>query len=451
MGLGLAGYIPLAVYVLGLGVAALVLFWRTELGLYFLVPLLPLENVLSKVDRYPAGKDLVDILVAAMVIGWVVRGLGKKERIFAKTPLNLPILLLAGTSYIALWRGSSFLGLDPPLALGDPRLMNWKNYMILPLLYLITVNNVKSVKQIMLLVLLMAGSMILMDFFFYNELRWVKTWHYSHKMRIEGSFRYLSANSIAAFYAEYSLVLLGLIFFDKLKRRRLLFMMILLANTYCLMFSFSRGAYLAGLVGGIFVLFVARRKYLPLLFALALGGLFVAPRVLPVSVVERIDMTMEKENDGVGGDAKFDSSAEARLDFWAYAIDVFKANPVFGRGFDTFIRSHPERMDTHNMYLNVLAEMGLVGGTILMLLFFLSFRDGWKLYRVSEERFLRGLGLGFSGCVIACMISNIFGNRWTYVPLSTYYWVFWGLVMRGRILAQEKSAGWELQETGENT
>jgi hypothetical protein len=60
-----------------MGLVVFILFWRSGLGLYFLVPLLPLQNVLYRVHQYPGGKDLVDILVAAMIIGWVVRGLGK--------------------------------------------------------------------------------------------------------------------------------------------------------------------------------------------------------------------------------------------------------------------------------------------------------------------------------------------------------------------------------------
>lgn len=65
--------------------------------------------------------------------------------------------------------------------------------------------------------------------------------------------------------------------------------------------------------------------------------------------------------------------------FWGYAIQMFLSAPVFGVGFLSFnsyafergflYYGEPWRFQAHNVYLQVLAELGIVGFTILSCLF----------------------------------------------------------------------------------
>ena len=49
LGLGLTGYIPIVLYGLGIFAALIAIFYKEEYALYFLVPLLPLQNVMDKI------------------------------------------------------------------------------------------------------------------------------------------------------------------------------------------------------------------------------------------------------------------------------------------------------------------------------------------------------------------------------------------------------------------
>lgn len=426
LGFGLTNYIPSVIYCLGIAVAILVIFYRLEIGILFLVFLLPLQNVLVRLHSFPFGKDFVDILLIAMVIGWLIRSIVKKEKFLEKTPFNLLLLLLILITYIGLWRGSSYLGFPAPISASDIRVQTWKNYMILPLIFFITVNNVKNLKQIKWLVLFMVLSMFLMDYYTGNQIRWMSG--LASRDKLNGTFVWLGPNEIAAFYATYTFVLLGIFLFDKVKIRRILFGTAILLNLYCALFLYSRGAYVAILAGLVLICLVKNKKLLiPLIFLL-----FFWQAIIPASVVERIKMTRTEE--GV-----LESSTADRLDLWKKSIELFKENPIVGVGFSVFPYLGYEKGDPHNIYMEVLLEQGIIGITIFLLLLYLALKYSWRLYKTTDDRFLKGLGLGFTACVIATMTTNIFGDRWTYLQLGAYYWVFLALVVRGNIIVQEQS------------
>jgi O-antigen ligase len=118
---------------------------------------------------------------------------------------------------------------------------------------------------------------------------------------------------------------------------------------------------------------------------------------------------------------------------------MFKQYPKFGSGFNGFSIAHANEhwSDTHNFYLKTLCEQGIIGCFLLLLVLVGALRSGWKLFRIGGTAFQRGLGLGFFGCVIAHIVTNIFGDRFSYFEMGAYFWVFWGLVDRGMLMARE--------------
>jgi len=128
-----------------------------------------------------------------------------------------------------------------------------------------------------------------------------------------------------------------------------------------------------------------------------------------------------------------ESSVAVRLDLWNHAVRLFERNPIFGTGFGGFELSLPknaEFKDTHNLYLKILSEQGVIGLSLLLLVFFMALRSGQKLYRKAQTPFQKGLGFGFLGCTVAFIVTNMFGDRWSYFVLGDYFWIVWGLVDR---------------------
>lgn len=126
---------------------------------------------------------------------------------------------------------------------------------------------------------------------------------------------------------------------------------------------------------------------------------------------------------------------------------MFASNPVSGVGFDVI---HERGLkvgfkDTHNIYMKTLAEQGMLGFVLFMSLLIVGFKSGWRLFSRTDDGFLKGVGLGFMACVIGMAVTNLFGDRWTFLQIGGYFWVFMGLTARGLLLAgNEQESGQEI-------
>ena len=181
-------------------------------------------------------------------------------------------------------------------------------------------------------------------------------------------------------------------------------------------------ATLAGLV--VFSVLKQKKLIIPIILVLALWQ-----SVLPQSVIERLIFTEEA--------GQLDVSAARRLELWEQAVIYFQQNPIFGVGFDAFHQlGHG---DTHSIFMKTLSEQGVVGMLILIAIWGVSIKKGWQLYRKAQDGFLKGLGFGFFVCVFAVMTGNLFGDRWTHLPLGAFFWVYLGMVERGIVLSAESA------------
>lgn len=428
LGFGLSQYVPIIVYTLGVIALLATIIYRTEIGLFFLIPLIPMLNLTERIHQLPVGKDLIDLFIVAILLGNILRA---RESTVHDRSLNYAIVLLLAVTYAGLWVGSLKLGLDYPLTLANDRLVQWKNFAIMPVLYFLTLYTVNNRRQLLVIVGLMALTMLLMDRSFYSTFQWVKEWHYSHKQRITGAFTYLGPNELGGFYAQYTMLLVSLFLVLKRVVMKGALAVIISFNFYCILYLFSRGAYLAVAAGLTFLGIVADRRILAALLALFLGW----KMLLPVSVVERIEMTQTEEGT--------DTSVLGRLNMWEKAEEIITNNLIIGVGFGStphlgFVSYSGEkaRNNIHNGYLEVLLQTGLIGLTCVLYIFYKGLRKGWALYRQSDDPFYQGLGLGLVTVIIASLVSNLTGDKWSYLPVMGYFWILLALVSRAHALSQ---------------
>lgn len=66
--LGLSKYAGFVIYVGAFVAMFLTLFRRIEYGIFFLVPFIPLQNVLDYTNDYPGGKDINDLMLLCLLI-----------------------------------------------------------------------------------------------------------------------------------------------------------------------------------------------------------------------------------------------------------------------------------------------------------------------------------------------------------------------------------------------
>ena len=67
MHFGLEQYVPWVLYLSATAAFLLSLFWRPQVGLYFLVPLLPLQTIRYRLMDMPLGNKLIDILLLGVI------------------------------------------------------------------------------------------------------------------------------------------------------------------------------------------------------------------------------------------------------------------------------------------------------------------------------------------------------------------------------------------------
>lgn len=409
------GLAPLFLYIAGIVVLFIVLSGKVRYGLYFLVPLIPLQNVIDKLHPFPLGNNFNDVLLAGMFIGWLVSRGSSKEPLMGKSSLNFVLFLLLLYTYFSLWKGSFFLGHPPPIDASQPRLQNWKNYMMLPLLFFLTANNLRNEADFKKLFWAMCASMFLMNFYNVRQIDDMGSW--ISRAKVHGTFVWLGANEVAAFYATYTFVLLGIFFFEKNKRNKMILGFLILLNLYIDLFMFSRGAYAATLMAFLFIA-VMRKRWLivPIVLVLVFWQ-----TVLPQKVIDRLTFSEEE--------GQLDYSAAARLDIWEESLMYFQQDPITGVGFNV-MSSVGMRRDTHNVFLKTLAEQGVIGFIFLLILMGTSFSRGMALFKRAESPFFKGLGFGFAACVLAVIVGNAFGDRWTHLPLGAFFWVYLGMVER---------------------
>ncbi|MCK4829781.1 O-antigen ligase family protein, partial [bacterium] len=320
--------------------------------------------------------------------------------------------------------GSLYLGEGILPDFSNQRLANWKNYMIMPVLYIITYYNLRDRKWKYALFILLFLSFLVMNYKFYNEFRWMKHYHYMDKSRFGGSLAFLGPNEWGTFHAIYTLFIIGLFLVDKHFWRRAAYFILILGNTYSLIYSFSRGSYLGFLVGLFFIGIVRSRKVLVVLVIF----LIFWKLLVPVSVVERVEGTFVEQGTRTDVVSIGESNLETagRTELWDKALNYFFKNPLLGTGYNTY--HILAGRDTHNSYLKFMAEQGIIGLFIYLWLYVLAFKSGWRLYRRADEELVKALGFGFMCAVVVSVVANFFGDRWTYLQLCGLYWVFWALV-----------------------
>ena len=132
------------------------------------------------------------------------------------------------------------------------------------------------------------------------------------------------------------------------------------------------------------ILFSKNNKFIKLAgVGLAITIFIIGAYVLVPGASLIIDRIVNSEGDVLSG----------REVFWNYAIEMFRQNPLFGKGFLSFndyafyrgFRYYGERWNyqAHNVYIQLLAETGIVGFLLMTLLIILML---FKIISVVKEK-----------------------------------------------------------------
>lgn len=395
--------------------------------IFLVVPLLPLQNIVDKFPKGPTGINFQNLMLIGMFVAWLVVRKRRGGPLILRNKLTGPLIAYIAVTFLGMWQSAFFLDIDFPVTLSDPHVTFWKDYFTTMMFFFFAQGIFDDEKELEWMTLVMALVLPYMFRVHYAQLLEQAGWHYSHDMRVRGTFSHLGSNELAAFYTQYGLLFMCLAAGLKKRWKKIFFAV---AFGFCLwgtVYSYSRGAWMALALCIAVYGFVKSRALVVAMLAFAL----IAPAVLPASVLDRAEMTNS-------GNGELDASAASRIDFWKLAWDYFLDYPLTGIGYHAFHHVNPAGLDTHNMYVKQMAELGVFGILLFLALYLIALGIAFKLYRIGDTPFLRSLGLGLMMCILASMILNIFGDRFSYTALSTYYWVLLGMAVRGIYIARNR-------------
>ncbi len=221
--------------------------------------------------------------------------------------------------------------------------------------------------------------------------------------------------------------------------------------------SQSRGAWLGGAVAAVCLMLAwssaTRRLLIPcaligaLLLALAVSG------ALPATITDRLSQAIayfgvfDVRNVEVTSD---NWAVVERMAHWQAGWYMFLDHPWFGVGAGNYAQAYPDYYvsswieplgHAHNYYLNMLAELGVVGGGLLLLLLGLTYRQlGGALVRSEAQSgtFWRAVLAGvFGGLVVFC-VHNLFDSLFVH-SVNIQIGVLLGL---GVVATQSLAAEW---------
>jgi O-antigen ligase len=212
-----------------------------------------------------------------------------------------------------------------------------------------------------------------------------------------------------------------------------------------LVLSFSRGAWVASLVGLAVLLSYAgtRRRVAK---TLAAGAVLAAGITLSGLVSLPTQAIQDRVTSLVGGQA---NPYDARPDIWAEAVTVFLENPLLGAGpasfpavaeeAPRFIWAYPV-VHAHNWVLTTAAEVGLVGlGTAAIVVAVVggALVGAWRTAAGRDPR-LAGLLCGLAAALCAVAGSQVIDYSLRNPTLLVMLWTLLGLaVAASRIAAEE--------------
>lgn len=215
------------------------------------------------------------------------------------------------------------------------------------------------------------------------------------------------------------------------RRGRYGFGIILFVAIINVLLSASRGAVLAlALAFLVMWIFLEIRRKWSILAGLALTVILITLATVLIMPEMSTERLYSFEGRGL-------QTAEMRLSHIPVALNMFFDHPLIGTGPDGFVINYNRyarrftsnayqaiTMKTHNTFLQILAEYGLIGMILLAALYMLTMKRLWTVVCTPSDQGMKHLALALLGALVAYLFflftSNVLviKNLWMVIALS---------------------------------
>lgn len=249
---------------------------------------------------------------------------------------------------------------------------------------------------------------------------------------IIGSPNILGAIMVLVLPATYAMFLQA-----KGRLRKYLYLGAVIIMGVCLVFTFSRGAWLAFIFAAVLTGLWVDKRILAVLLLL----IVISPILLP-SVADRMSYMMSS-------DYKASSQSGGRIGRWSHALAYWQEQPATGVGLGRFggavaARFYPnDSFYVDSWYLKVGTESGWIGLGATLLFLITMLRKARSALDATESADVKRIGFALLAGVCGVLAHNLVENVFEVPMMATYCWLFIGIILAmpsfGKDVADETS------------
>ncbi len=390
------------------GIFIVLILWKTIIGVYLIVATCAILPTMALVG-----------LVGLCFVSYILHlALGKSTR-YRITPFTLLI-----AAFLFLTALSAFTSVSQKSSI-----MTFLVYAAFTLLAPVISNTVKSKKTWQSLVAVFCVSAFFVAFYgvlqnFFLE-QTTQSWVDS-EMFEDIKTRVYSTLDNPNVLGQYLILAIPLTFACMLKGKgflsKVVYAGIFLTCTACLLFTWSRAAWVGVVLALVIMLIKKDHRFL----ALCVVGIVLLPAVLPQSIMARLT--------SIGNTG--DSSTSYRISVWIASINMAKDYFLTGVGlgsdaFATMYRGYALggasfALHAHNFYLQWIADMG-IGGLIV---YFLIILTAYKcISRIGKGNSLMNIvSYAVAGSLVGYLFQGMAETMWYNYHMILIFWIFMAFV-----------------------
>ena len=221
-------------------------------------------------------------------------------------------------------------------------------------------------------------------------------------------------------------------------KKRLFYWVGLGLTAHCLLETYSRGAWIAVIATWVIAVFIHKSRLLAVgLLALVFWAVFFTPPL--------VKMRLASFSERNGG------TFVERQELWGESIRMIQQKPWLGLGVNTYARNEPyyksgkpniDNQYAHNGYLQMAAEIGLLGLASFLVLLAVFFMSVLPAFAHCPDAFLKAGGNGLLLGLLAFLIHSATDTNLHSLLLVNWFWMLLGIgwAVRNQAL-REKVAG----------
>ncbi len=211
-------------------------------------------------------------------------------------------------------------------------------------------------------------------------------------------------------------VIFALFFITKGMGQKLGWGVVLGASVLCLLYTWSRGAWVGVMLGVMAFLLLRDRRWI----ALGVLGLVLLPFILPESIMQRLlSIGNLADSSTAYRVSVWIASARMAIDFWALGVGY--GSDAFASVYSVYALNGANfALHAHNFYLQMIADVGIIGLISYILIVMSAFRD---ITYVKSDKMMKALCIAFAGVLAGYLFQGVAESLWYNMRMSLMFWI----------------------------